>query len=154
MIKHLFAAALIVSASVGANAQSDQPQPSQQPSNQLNSRDYTQIQSSDVPQSLRTTLQGDTYKGWESGKLYRRNNGDGYYLTTGSGTNIQTHYFDKRGKAIQRGTTGTDKLNSGAGQGTASDGGVRSGSDAGSGNESEAGSSGSSGSPASDKPKQ
>ena len=94
MIKQFLAAALIVSASASAFAQQptedtrpSQSQQQQQPSNQFNSRDYTRIQSSEVPASLRTTLQSDTYKGWESGTIYRHNNGNGYYITTGTGSN-------------------------------------------------------------------
>ena len=109
MIKHIFAAALIVSASATAFAQQptekttpaqDQQQPNNQ-SNQFNSRDYSQIQSTEVPTSLRTTLQGDMYRGWESGRLYRHNNGDGYWLSTGSGANAKNYYFDKNGKAMK-----------------------------------------------------
>jgi uncharacterized protein YdeI (BOF family) len=121
MIKHFLAAALIVSASAVAVAQQPteetrpsqsqgQPDQQQQPSNQFNTRDYTQIQSSEVPANLRKTLQGDTYHGWESGKIYRNNNGDGYYLTTGTGTSTQSYYFDRNGKAINN--NGTQKSNS------------------------------------------
>jgi len=59
------------------------------------------MQSSDVPSSLRTTLQGDQYKGWENGKLYRQNNGQGYYLSTGTGSSAKNYYFDKSGKAMK-----------------------------------------------------
>ncbi|HTF16685.1 MAG TPA: hypothetical protein VK658_01360 [Chryseolinea sp.] len=70
---NLFTAALIVSASAAAFAQQDttraapqaqsqsqQPQsPNQQPSEQFNVKEYSEVQSSGVPASLRTTLQGD-----------------------------------------------------------------------------------------------
>jgi uncharacterized protein YdeI (BOF family) len=105
MIKHIFAAALIVSASATAFAQqpTDKNTPAQdqqQPSNQFNSRDYSLIQSSEVPTSLRTTLQGDMYRGWESGRIYRHNDGDGFWLSTGAGANAKNYYFDKNGKAM------------------------------------------------------
>ncbi|MEJ1238020.1 hypothetical protein WBG78_07825 [Chryseolinea sp. T2] len=120
--KHLFTAALIVSASAAAFAQQDttstkqqpqsqsqQPQsPNQQPSDQFNVKDYSQVQSSDLPASLRTTLQGDQYKGWENGKLYRQNNGNGYYLSTGTGTSTKNYYFDKDGKAMKDPHGGTN----------------------------------------------
>jgi hypothetical protein len=86
--KNLFAAALMVSASAAAFAQQDtkpatqqpqsqsqQPQSNEQPSTQFNVKEYSEVQSSDVPASLRTTLQEEQYKGWESGQLYRQNNG-------------------------------------------------------------------------------
>jgi hypothetical protein len=112
-MKHLLTGAFIVSATVVATAQQDttksqQPQSRSQqeqqaqPSNQFNAKDYTQLQNSDAPAELRTTLQGNQYKGWENGgKLYRRNNGDGYYLTTGTGNATKSYYFDKSGKAMQ-----------------------------------------------------
>ena len=119
---HLFTAALIVGASATAFAQQDttraaqqpqsqsqQPQsPNQQPSDQFNVKDYSEVQSSDVPASLRTTLKGDQYKGWESGKIYRQNNGNGYYLSTGTGTSAKNYYFDKDGKAVQGPQGGTN----------------------------------------------
>jgi len=116
-IKHLLTAALIVSATVVATAQqTDSTKTSQQTpsrsqqeegqgSNQFNAKDYTQLQGTDVPANLRTTLKGDEYKGWENGKVYRRNNGEGYYITTGSGNTARNFYFDKSGKA----TTGTEQ---------------------------------------------
>jgi hypothetical protein len=123
--KTLFTAALIVSASAAAFAQQDttraapqpqspsqQPQsPNQQPSEQFNVKEYSEVQSSDVPATLRTTLQGDQYKGWENGKLYRQNNGQGYYLSTGTGNSTKNYYFDKTGKAMKGPEGGTKPQN-------------------------------------------
>ena len=115
-IKHLFTAALIASASVVATAQQTdttkiqqhaKDQEKGQPTNEFNSKDYSQMQGTDVPANLRTTLQGDEYKGWENGKVYRRNNGDGYYLSTGSGNTAKNFYFDKSGKVTQAPELGT-----------------------------------------------
>jgi hypothetical protein len=123
MMKQLFAAALIVSASAVASAQQTTPEgttkspQAEQPSNQFNSKDYSPIQSSEVPSSLRTTLKDATYNGWESGKLYRNNNGEGYWLSTGSGNNAKNYYFDKNGTAIQKGASGSKKTSKGAGVG-------------------------------------
>ena len=123
--KNLFTAALIVSASATAFAQQDttraapqpqsqsqQPQsPNQQPSEQFNVKEYSQVQSSDVPASLQTTLQDAQYNGWEKGKLYRQNNGQGYYLSTGTGTSTKNYYFDKNGKAMKGPEGGTKPQN-------------------------------------------
>ena len=118
--KNLLTAALIVGASVAATAQqtdttkTQQPQSRSQqeqqgqPSNQFNAKDYTQLQATEVPASLRTTLQAEEYKGWETGKIYRRNNGDGYYLTTGSGNTAKNYYFDKSGKVTPSPEGGTN----------------------------------------------
>src|SRR5690349_10217129 len=107
---NIFTAALIVSSSTAAFAQQDttrtaqpqsqsqQPQsPNQQSSEQFNVKNYSEVQSTDVPASLRTTLQGTEYKGWEKGKVYRQNDGQGYYLSTGTGDAAKTYYFDKNG---------------------------------------------------------
>lgn len=112
--RNIFTAALIVSASTAAFAQQDttraaqpqsqslQPQsPNQQPSEQFNVKEYSEVQVSDVPPTLRTTLQGDEYKGWENGKLYRQNNGQGYYLSLRTGSSTKNYYFDKNGAAIR-----------------------------------------------------
>lgn len=134
-IKQFLVATLIVGASSGAYAQQSsdstrqnqsptspsQNQQSQsqgtqgtqgsqsQPGNQFNSSDYTTMQSSDIPASLRTTLQGKNYKGWESGKVYRHNNGNGYYISTGTGSNAKSYYFDKSGKETKGpGSTGAN----------------------------------------------
>jgi len=122
---NLFTAALIVSASAAAFAQQDttraaqqpqsqsqQPQsPNQQPSEQFNVKEYSELKSSDAPASLRTTLQGDQYKGWEDGKLYRQNNGQGYYLSTGTGTSTKNYYSDNNGKAMKGPERGTKPQN-------------------------------------------
>ena len=120
-MKHLLTAALIVSATVAATAQqrdttATQQQPrtrSQQeqqgqPGNQFNAKDYTQLQATEVTGPLRTTLQGDEYKGWEKGKVYRSKTGDGFYLTTGTGNTAKNYYFGKDGKALQSPEGGTN----------------------------------------------
>jgi hypothetical protein len=81
-----------------------QQQPAQQ-SDQLRTDDmkgWTQVQSSDVPASLRTTLGGTQYNGWDqSGTVYKNQNGD-YSLRMGTGTSQKSYYFDKNGKAIAK----------------------------------------------------
>lgn len=64
-------------------------------------KDMTAIQSSEVPSSLRTTLQGNQYKGWESGKVYRNANSDMYMLEMQDGDKTKTFRFDKNGKAVK-----------------------------------------------------
>jgi len=85
------------------------PQDKQQ-SDQMRNDDmkgWTKVQSSDVPQNLRTTLGGSQYSGWESGDIYRNEAGE-YRVTTkgtGSGANGgtgKTYYFDKNGKATTK----------------------------------------------------
>jgi hypothetical protein len=65
---------------------------------------WTRVNTSDVPPSMRQTLGGSQYKGWESGTVYRNQAGDTYSVQTGDKTsnNQKTYYFDKNGKATTR----------------------------------------------------
>ncbi len=83
--------------------QKETVQPSRSQSSQESNyqRDMTKIQSSDVPASLRSTLQGAEYKGWENGTIYRSKTNDGYLLETNDGANVKTYRFDKNGKRLQ-----------------------------------------------------
>ncbi|MEJ0029901.1 MAG: hypothetical protein WDO15_05835 [Bacteroidota bacterium] len=84
--------------------------PSQQQSDQIrkdNMKGWTQVQSTEVPANLRTTLSGTQYSGWEMGTIYKNESGE-YRLNTTSGTsgaagtNGKTYYFDKNGKATTK----------------------------------------------------
>lgn len=79
-------------------------QPSRSQSSQESNyqRDMTKMQSSDIPASLRSTLQGAEYKGWENGTFYRNKSNDGYLLEVNDGSNVKTYRFDKNGKHLQQ----------------------------------------------------
>jgi hypothetical protein len=80
----------------------------------MSTEGMTEIQSDEYPESLRTTLRGSQYQGWERGKMYRDDASGEYVLimdgtnaTSGSstsgntGTTRTTHYrFDRNGKAV------------------------------------------------------
>jgi hypothetical protein len=72
----------------------------QQPSNKFNQQDYKLIQSADVPESLRKTLQDKEYVGWENGKVYEGKNKNGYWVRIATGSDVQNFFFDKNGRAI------------------------------------------------------
>jgi hypothetical protein len=78
----------------------------QQPSNQMKDdmKGWSRVNSTDVPESLRTTLGDSQYAGWESGTVYRNQAGDTYSLQVNDrATNSQkTYYFDKNGKVTKR----------------------------------------------------
>jgi hypothetical protein len=63
---------------------------------------YTQIKSNDLPSSLRTTLQGNEYSGWESGTVYQNRTNNQYLITTGTGPDAKTYYFDRDGKRVTK----------------------------------------------------
>jgi Ni/Co efflux regulator RcnB len=78
--------------------------PTQQPSNQLKDdmKGWTMVTAAEVPESLRTTLANNQYKGWESGTVYKNQAGDTYAVQIGAGTEKKVHYFDKNGKVTKR----------------------------------------------------
>ena len=112
----LFLAGALVAGAVAVNAQDStnvatppaQPQEQTQPQDQTPAQDQTNfkkdmvvIQASEVPASLRTTLQGAEYKGWESGTVYRSQNNDIFIVETRDGDKTKIHRFDKSGKAVK-----------------------------------------------------
>ena len=92
------------------NPQTPVQQPTQS-SDQLRTDDmkgWTQVQTSDIPSPLRTTLGGTQYNGWDqSGTVYKNANGD-YSLRMGVGATQKSYYFDKNGKAISKPKTKPD----------------------------------------------
>ncbi|SKC85922.1 hypothetical protein [Ohtaekwangia koreensis] len=84
-----------------ATQQPSATQPSATQSDQYIQKDYEMVKSTDVPSSLRTTLKGSEYTGWESGSVYRNKSNNGYMVRVGSGDQTKNYYFDKGGKRIQ-----------------------------------------------------
>lgn len=78
-----------------------QPSATPQPSDQYIQKDFEIVKSADVPASLRTTLKGSEYTGWESGSVYRNKTSNGYMVRIGSGDQTKNYYFDKSGKRTQ-----------------------------------------------------
>jgi hypothetical protein len=66
-------------------------------------KDMVQITSRDLPAPVQEALKGSTYKGWESGEIYRSENSDRFMvrINDGTGANPKTYYFDKNGRPIQ-----------------------------------------------------
>jgi hypothetical protein len=81
----------------------------QQPGNQFKQQDYTQIESSAIPEPLRKTLQDKEYAGWETGKVYQSKNKDGYWVRIGTGSDVQNFFFDRNGRAINSKGPGVGK---------------------------------------------
>lgn len=75
--------------------------PSEAPSQDYK-QDMVKIKSSEVPASLRSTLQGTQYKGWEKATIYRSKNNDGYVIEMKDASDkIMTHRFDANGKPLR-----------------------------------------------------
>jgi hypothetical protein len=73
-------------------------------------KDMRKLNSKDVPNSLRTTLQGSEFKGWESGSVYYNSSTNEYFYQSGNNNvsgnanqkNNNTWYrFDSQGKRIE-----------------------------------------------------
>ncbi|HMJ71607.1 MAG TPA: hypothetical protein VK508_22080 [Cyclobacteriaceae bacterium] len=75
-------------------------QPAQQESIKL--KDMTVVKSTEVPATLRETLQGAQYKGWDAStsKIYRNQTSDLFVVQIQDGTMTKTYRFDKDGKPI------------------------------------------------------
>jgi hypothetical protein len=102
----VFASALFFGATATFAQDTTKTRTDQQQSNQLNRDDlkgWTRVNTSDVPASLRTTLGGTQYKGWDgtSSTVYTNAAGE-YYLRMGDRNNQKVYYFDKTGKAIAK----------------------------------------------------
>lgn len=65
-------------------------------------KDMSVIPSSEVPPTLRSTLKGDQYKGWEQNStIYRGRNNDSFIVEMREGTQTKAHRFDKDGNPVQ-----------------------------------------------------
>lgn len=102
----ILAFALCAGASaVHAQAPSQQPPPrdttSVQPSESY-LKGMTMIKSSDVPTSLRTTLQAPEYKGWENVPIYRNESSNMYIIEMrDKDQKLVPYRFDANGKVIK-----------------------------------------------------
>ena len=81
------------------NQNQTQSQNQSQGQNQNYKKDMLKVKSNEVPASLKTTLQGTEYKGWETGTIYRNQNSDMYLL---EGKDGKTYRFDAQGKRIEQ----------------------------------------------------
>lgn len=65
-------------------------------------KDMTVIPASDIPAALRSTLQGEQYKGWEDNStIYRSKNNDSYIVEMRHGNGVKVHRFDQNGNAVK-----------------------------------------------------
>jgi hypothetical protein len=112
----LILASSMVIVSFAANAQDTTkltpPRPSVQqdqtaPQNQTQKdqanfkKDMIIIPAAEVPASLRSTLQGSQYKGWENGTIYRNQTSDMFMVEMRDGNQTRIYRFDQNGKAIK-----------------------------------------------------
>jgi len=74
----------------------------QQQQSMYRTQDRVTVPADQVPSSLRQTLQGSQYKGWETAPMYQDRVTQEYYfeLPDANGTTRHLHRFDRNGKPI------------------------------------------------------
>jgi hypothetical protein len=60
----------------------------------------TEIKYDELPQTVKTTLSGDAYKGWEVLKVWHNETKEQYELEVKNATETKTLKFDKDGKEV------------------------------------------------------
>jgi len=96
-------AAVFCLSAVAVHAQDPQKKDTTQTESQNYRQDMTVIKSSEIPATLRTTLQDAQYKGWETGTFYTNKAKDSYVVEIKDATTNQTkmYRFDASGKPIR-----------------------------------------------------
>jgi len=84
-----------------ATTEPAQQQPQQQSNQMTQKKDLVKVQSTDVPASLRKTLEDPMYVGWENSTIWRNKTTDEYTIEVLSGNTTKTYRFDKAGKPIK-----------------------------------------------------
>jgi hypothetical protein len=114
----LFVSVMAVNAQVSSDTSSVSGQPPVSTEDQANyTRDMELIQSTDVPASLRSSLQGTEYTGWEEGKIYRNSTTNEYLVVIGD-DDAKVYRFDANGTRIEDTPADANQggsLNSGSG---------------------------------------
>lgn len=101
-------AGLLLVSLMAVNAQVTQDtsslnQPSTGYQDDMNMDNMEPLQSTDVPASLRSTLQGSEYSGWEEGKVYRNTTSNEYIVVVGD-EDAKVYRFDSNGQRIEDGS--------------------------------------------------
>lgn len=98
---------LLIAAAFCLSAVAVQAQDPQKKDTVTQSQNYRQdmvvIKSSEIPASLRTTLQDAQYKGWETGTFYTNKAKDAYVveIKDASSNRVKSYRFDANGKLMK-----------------------------------------------------
>jgi hypothetical protein len=64
--------------------------------------DMVKITADDLPEAVKSTLQGAQYKGWDTGNIFRNPTGDEYVVEiTGDDRQVKKYKFDSNGRPIE-----------------------------------------------------
>lgn len=98
MKKQIFLSAILLGAcTLVVNAQTQPSTASATTANAI--QEKKEIKAADLPETVKKTLAGDDYKGWEVSKAFVAN--DVYEVELKKGTEAKTFKFDKDGKVIK-----------------------------------------------------
>jgi hypothetical protein len=78
-----------------------QQTPAQHTEVDFNEDNSVQVQSEEVPPNLRKALEGEEYRGWESGNIYRNIQTNEFKVEIIQGQSKKEYFFDKNG-TLQR----------------------------------------------------
>lgn len=96
----LFVSVMAATAQVQDTTSASQPSTGIQQEQGINYDEMEAVPNGDVPASLRSTLQGSEYSGWEEGKVYRNKNSSEYTVVVGD-ENAKVYRFDNNGRRLE-----------------------------------------------------
>jgi hypothetical protein len=97
----------------GTNSALQTTSPAAQPSTTFtpsnNGTQISPLQADQIPNSLRQTLQGDMYKGWENSTIYYDRSTNEYSMDLDTEAGARSYRFDDNGNAIEEATPDGDQ---------------------------------------------
>ncbi|MBT1685706.1 hypothetical protein [Dawidia soli] len=101
MKKVMFALCGLVFGVVAANAQAAQPSNNAVATEQTAQQDdKVKIKAEELPQTVKTALEGEEYRGWLINAAYHHKTADTFEVELKNGAETKTIKFDKEGKKI------------------------------------------------------
>ena len=100
MKKVMFALAGLVFGVVAANAQTAEPSTNAVATEQTAQQDKVKIKAEELPQTVKTSLEGEEYRGWLINAAYHHKTADTFEVELKNGAETKTIKFDKEGKKI------------------------------------------------------
>jgi hypothetical protein len=101
MKKVMFALGGLVFSVVAANAQAAQPSNAAVSTEQTAQQDdKVKIKAEELPQTVKTALEGEEYRGWLINSAYHHKTADTFEVELKNGAETKTIKFDKEGKKI------------------------------------------------------
>jgi hypothetical protein len=101
MKKVMFALCGLVFGAIAVNAQEAQPSNAAVSTEQTAQQDdKVKIKAEELPQTVKTALEGEEYRGWLINSAYHHKTADTFEVELKNGAETKTIKFDKEGKKI------------------------------------------------------